>query len=304
MESSFVVIVQQVAVLFILIAVGFVCTKFRFFSEKTISELAKFVLYIVIPCVIVNSFNREYDPAMLKNLGIAAAVAVATHVFGILLATLFIHDKNKSRECILRFATVFSNCGFMALPLQQALLGDEGVFYCASFIVVFNIFTWTYGLFIMSGSEKRFSIKMIVNPGVIGVVLGTILFVSPVKLPRAVNSALQGIAALNTPIPMIIVGYYIAGISSFKVLKDVKLALVLLLRLIVIPFTFLAVLKLCGFSGTLAASMLIAVSCPVAVNIAMFSIMFKRDSQLAATCIAVSTLLSIITLPLILVLFL
>ena len=78
--------------------------------------------------------------------------------------------------------------------------------------------------------------------------------------------------------------------------------LVLLLRLIVIPFTFLGAMKLCGFSGTLATSMLIAVSCPVAVNIAMFSTMFKRDSQLAATCIAVSTLLSIITLPLFVVL--
>jgi len=302
MESSFVVIVQQVAVLFILIAVGFVCTKFRFFSEKTISELAKFILYVVIPCVIVNSFNREYDPTMLKGLGIAAAVAIAAHLFGILLVSLFIRDKDKSRECILRFATVFSNCGFMALPLQQAILGDEGVFYCASYIVVFNIFSWTYGLFIMSGSKKKFSIKMLVNPGVIGVILGSILFVSPIKLPYAFNNALQGISALNTPIPMMIVGYYIAGITSFKVLKDAKLMLVLLLRLIVIPFTFLGAMKLCGFSGTLATSTLIAVSCPVAVNIAMFSTMFKRDSQLAATCIAVSTLLSIITLPLFVVL--
>ena len=302
MESSFIVIVQQVAVLFILIAVGFVCTKCRFFSEKTISELAKFVLYIVIPCVIVNSFNRAYDPTMLGGLGIAAVTAIATHLFGIVLATIFIHDKNKSRECILRFATVFSNCGFMALPLQQAILGDEGVFYCASYIVVFNIFSWTYGLFIMSGSEKRFSIKMIVNPGVIGVVIGFILFVSPIKLPYALNTALQGISALNTPIPMMIVGYYIAGITSFRVLKDAKLILVLFLRLVAIPFVFLGVLKLFGFSGTLATSMLIAVSCPVAVNITMFSTMFKRDSLLAAASVAVSTLLSIITLPLFVVL--
>ena len=125
---------------------------------------------------------------------------------------------------------------------------------------------------------------------------------SPIKLPYALNTALQGIAALNTPIPMMIVGYYIAGITSLRVLKDAKLILVLFLRLLVIPLAFLGLLKLFGFSGTLATSMLIAVSCPVAVNITMFSIMFKRDSQLAAASVAVSTLLSIITLPLFVVL--
>ncbi len=302
MEASFYVIVQQVAVLFIFIAVGFICTKCKFFSEKSISDLSKFVLYIVIPCVIINSFNREYDSSMLRGLGIAAAIAVGVHVFGIILAQIFIHDKNKSRECILRFSTVFSNCGFMALPLQQAILGDGGVFYCASYIVVFNIVSWTYGLFIMSGSKKGFSIKMIVNPGVIGVMLGGLLFASPVKLPFVLNEALKGISALNTPVPMIIVGYYIAGISSLRVLRDLKFISAMFLRLVVIPFVFLGVVKIIGFSGVIATSMIIAVSCPVAVNIAMFSTLFKRDSELAAACVAVSTLLSILTLPLIIVL--
>jgi len=302
MEASFYVIVQQVAVLFIFIAIGFICTKFKFFSEKSISDLAKFVLYIVIPSVIINSFNREYNSSMLKGLGIAAAIAIAAHIIGIILAHIFIHDKDKSRECILRFSTVFSNCGFMALPLQQAILGDAGVFYCASYIVVFNLFSWTYGLFIMSGSKKGISIKMIVNPGVIGVVLGGLLFVSPVKLPYVVDEALKGISALNTPVPMIIVGYYIACIKSFRVLKDLKLIAALFLRLIVIPFIFLGAMKIANFSGVIASSMIIAVSCPVAVNIAMFSTLYKRDSELAATSVAVSTLLSILTLPLIVVL--
>ncbi|MCR4939904.1 MAG: AEC family transporter [Treponemataceae bacterium] len=302
MDASFYVIVQQVAVLFIFIAVGFICTKCRIFTEKSIADLAKFVLYIVIPCVIINSFNREYDSSMLKGLGIAAGIAVVIHVFCIILAQIFIHDKNKSRECILRFATVFSNCGFMALPLQQAILGDAGVFYCASYIVVFNLFSWTYGLFIMSGSRKSFSIKMIVNPGVIGVILGGFLFVSPVKLPYVLNEALKGISALNTPVPMIIVGYYIAGISSLRVLKDLKLISALFLRLIVIPLVFLGAIKIAGFNDVIATSMLIAVSCPVAVNIAMFSTLYKRDSELAATSVAVSTLLSILTLPFIIVL--
>lgn len=300
MITSFLSVAQQVLILFILLMIGFICTKAKFFTEECIAGIAKFVLYTVTPCVIVNSFNREFDASMLKGLGISFLVSLGVHIFCILVVTFLIKDKNESRQIVLRFGTVFSNCGYMALPLQQAILGSEGVFYGAAFIALFNLVNWTYGLFLMGGKETKITLKKIfINPGVIGVSIGLILFLTPLKLPTLILTPVQNLAALNTPLPMVIIGYYMAKIKSFAVLKDSKLILAIFLRLIAIPLVVLGALILFGLRGTILTSMVIAASAPTAANTVVFSSLFKRDSELAVALVALSTLFSILTMPLI-----
>lgn len=304
MDSGFIAVGQQVFILLMMIMTGFICTKKGFFSENTISEVTKFILYIIIPCVIINSFNREYDPGMMKAFGFCVLSAFCIHVFSIIIANLLVHDKDKSRECVLRFSVIFSNCGFMALPLQQAIIGDDGVLYGAAYLAVFHIFSWTYGMMMMSGSGRNFSIKKaLLNPGVLSTVAGVVLFLSPFQLPSIFGSALKSLSALNTPMPMIIIGYYIAGIASLKVLKDRNLILMLVLRLVAIPMAVFLAFRLLGISGEPAVSVIIAVSTPVAVNGAMFSVLYGRDARLSAVATAVSTLFSIITMPVIVAFF-
>lgn len=300
MITSFLSVTQQVIILFILLIIGFICTKAKFFTEDCIAGIAKFVLYTVTPCVIINSFNREFDSSMLKGLGISFLVALGVHLFCILIAHLVVKDQLESRQIVLRFGTVFSNCGYMALPLQQSILGNDGVFYGAAFIAVFNLVNWTYGLFLMGGKETKITAKKIfINPGVIGVTFGLILFLSPIELPTLILNPVQSLAALNTPLPMLIIGYYMAKIKSFAVLKDGKLVLAIFLRLIILPVTIFGILLLIGLRGTLLTSMVIAASAPTAANTVVFSAMFKRDSELAVTLVAISTLFSILTMPLI-----
>ena len=300
MNESFFIIGQQVLVLFIMIFVGFICTKRGFFSEEGIKSITNFILYITIPCVIINSFHREFDFTMVKNLGKAFFAALLVYLLNILLVNLIIHDKDENRERVLKFATIFSNCGYMALPLQEALLGKDGVFLGSVFNVVFNIINWTYGIFLMGGKGTKISIKTaFLNPGVIGVVLGLIFFLTPLKLPHILLSSLQNFASMNTVLPTLVIGFYLAKVSNLTVLKDVKLSLALLLRLVLLPVLAMILLIVFGLRGNLLASIIIAAAAPCAANTVMFAGKFDRDTSLSATLVSVSTLFSIITMPII-----
>ena len=160
MFSSFFDVGQQVLVLFILIGVGALLTRLNLITEKGAATMTDVVLYAVTPCVIVNAFQREYQPELLGGLLITLLCAFLVMLCSVLLAELLYRKKDISRAAVLKFCLVFSNCGFMALPLQEAVLGKDGVFYGAAYIAVFNLFMWTYGLITMSRrTEFRSALK-------------------------------------------------------------------------------------------------------------------------------------------------
>ncbi len=298
MFSNIFVVGSYVLVLFILIGVGVVCNRAKILSRNTVKELANFVLYMVTPCVIINSYMREFDKAMLGGLLITFAVAFCSFGINILIANLLVKDKDKAREKTLRFGAIFSNCGYMSLPLQSVLLGDEGVFYGATYIVVFQIVIWTYGVILMSESVKNVSLKRIIlNPGVIGTLIGFVVFVSSLSVPDVIAQPIKYLAALNTPIPMIIVGFHLAGAKLG--LKGANAYLSVILRLFVLPMILLGGMYIFKVQGTVLLACIIAASAPCAANTTMFSEKFDGDTPLSATMVSITTLLSIITMPLI-----
>ena len=298
MLQDFLTVASQVLTLFLLIGVGVVCAKVKLLSDGAVKALANLVLYIATPCVIVKSCIREFDPAMLWGFLTVIAVAAVTHGLLILLAKVVFRDKEEDRRRVFRVATVFSNAGYMAIPLQQAILGDVGVFYCAAYVIVFNVFLWTYGLAEMSG-ESRLSVKKILlNPGVIGVVVGILLFVLPIPVPALVVDGIGHLAALNTPVPMLIVGFYLAQTDLLAALKDGRSWLCMGLRLVAAPAVALGALLLCGVRGDLLTSCMICIATPVATACTMFATRFDRNPRLSVNLVSLSTLLSVVTLPL------
>jgi len=314
MIESFITVVQQVIILFVLIGIGFGLTKKKLFSEKTIAELTTFILYLVTPCVIIESFNRPFDADMLNALLLSFLAAIVVHVLSIFIAFLFIRDRDKNTQTIFRFGVVFSNCAFMALPLQQALLGSEAVFYGSSFIAVFNLFVWTHGYGIMKidpenkGQKKSgqmiFSqlIKTLLNPGIASVFLGLFLFLTSTKLPFFIQKPIQYLAALNTPLPMIVIGFYVASVKDFSILKDKKMFLASFLRLVFIPLLSIALFYAAGIRGVLLSSLIISASTPVGATLVMFSVKFNKDAKKAGAFVAFTTLVSMLTMPIIIAL--
>lgn len=303
---AFLTVAQQVLILFVLIAVGVICGKARIITDKSAKCLTDIVLYFVTPCVLVKSFVEiPFSVQKLKELLLVLLITLLIHVGMILLSFPFIRDADDSRERMLRFAMIFSNAGYMGLPLQEALLGEEGTFFGGAYIAIFNVTVWTYGLFLMSADKKAISPKKaFLSPGVLGVLVGFILFLVPLlvdgfALPEIIYSPIKHLANLNTPLPMIIIGYYLADIDFKAALKDFKSFYVIFLRIVAMPLLALGILYLCGVRGNMLISLVISVSTPTAAITTMFAAKYERYPGISCNIVSLSTLLSVITMPLI-----
>ena len=287
-------------VLFILISIGFLCGKKGLINENAAKKMTDIVLYVVTPCVMISAFQKEFSGDTAIKILIAAAAAIVILVFSTLLARLVIRDKNESRKKVLQFSVIFSNCGFMSLPLQKELLGEDGWFYGSIFVAVFNIFVWTYGLLDMSGDKKQLSIKKIVfNPGIMGAAVAIILFVCRIKLPEIVIQPVTHLANLNTPVPMLIIGFYLSRAKLKDAFSDVGTYIAMSLRLVIIPVIVTFIMALLKLDKTMMIAFVIACSAPTAASTTMFAAKFNRDVELSVGVVAASTILSIITMPLI-----
>ena len=297
--DNFLTVGQQVLILFVLVLVGFVLGKKDVITDKGGKVCSDLALLIATPCVIINSFQREYSPEVLRELLIALLVAVGLHVLAIAL-THIVYRKDDPTSRVYRTSTVLSNAGFMGLPLQQALLGARGVMYGATYVVMMSVTMWSYGLLIMNRSEGKIPVKkMVFSPGVIGLVVGLLLFVCRITLPELLASPVKSLGALNTPLPMVFTGYYLAKIDMKKAFKNRSMYGAMVMRLIVVPIISAALMYVCGVRGDMLISMTVAASAPTAVAVAMFADRYRQDAETAVNLVSISTLLSVVTMPVI-----
>lgn len=298
--ENFIMIAQQVLVLFILIGVGFACGKKGILTDESSKKITDIVLYVVTPCVMISAFQREFSMHLLGNILITALCAAASIAATVFIAKLIFHDKNTARKKVLQFSAIFSNCGFMSLPLQKAILGDDGWFYGSIFVAVFNVIVWSYGLVMMSGDKKQMSVKKLAfNPGIVGVLIALIIFVLRIKLPYIISQPIDYLAALNTPLPMLIIGFYLSQADLKKAFTDAGAYLAMAVRLAVVPLLSMFVMHLLNVDPTIMIACVIASSAPTAATTTMFAAKYGRDVELSVSIVASTTLVSIITMPLI-----
>ena len=301
-------VAAQVGVLFALMAVGAVCRRVRLVDEASVKGIVNVLLLVVTPSLIIDSFQRPFDSSMMHGFFWAFAIAVSAHVAIILFARLFSRGDDRSRP-VLRLAMVFSNAGFMGIPLEQAILGAEGVFYGIVYVVVFNFFMWSWGLYEMKfkvESEKfkvGFRAKdlrpMIVNPGTVGIAIGLPLFFASVSLPAILKTPISLLAGLNTPLAMLVIGFYLAGANFRRVVRMPSAYLAAAVRLVVFPLALLALLYplRSHFPREMMLALVTAASAPVAAMVSMFASKFSRDVDLSVGLVSGTTLLSIFTMP-------
>ena len=306
-------VAAQVGVLFALMAVGAVCRRVRLVDETSVKGIVNVLLLVVTPSLIIDSFQRPFDSSMMHGFFWAFAIASLAHVAVILLARLFSRGDDKSRP-VLRLAMVFSNAGFMGIPLEQAILGAEGVFYGIVYVVVFNFFMWSWGLYEMRGqvplsnSNSRLQLSkerwrslrpMIVNPGTVGLAIGLPLFFASVSLPAILKTPISLLAGLNTPLAMLVIGFYLAGADFRRVVRMPSAYLAAAVRLIAYPLAMVALLYLlrAHFPREMMLALVTAASAPVAAMVSMFASKFERDVDLSVGLVSGTTLLSIITMP-------
>lgn len=299
MIENILTIAAQVLSLFIMIFLGFILGKTKLITENATASISNIILYIATPAAILQAFLNE-EPTAQKNINLLliAVFAIIAHFAGILVSKLIIRNKNEDTRAVLRLEAIFSNCGYMSFPLQKAILGDIGVFYGAMYVAVFGIFFWSYGASMMN-KEKTFSFKKVMfNPTIIAVILALILYLVKLRLPGVVGNAVTALSNLNTPLPMIVIGYYLSTASVTAAFKDARIYLSAFLRLILIPAIMLGLMLLCGIRGIPLIASIVAVSAPAAAAGTMFSIKFERDTLCSVNAVTFTTLLSILTMPL------
>lgn len=293
-------VATQVFILFILIGVGLYAAKARMINETGIKQLTNLLLVIIMPAVIIRSFQTPYNPELLRGLLIALVSSLAAHVAGALLARLVFRNQEAMRNKVLRFSVVFSNCGFMCIPLLDIILGDRGVLYGSVYIAVFNVAQWTYGVRLMTGKRQEINfMRALVNPGTVAIAVALPLYLLGVTLPEIPLTVISYLAAINSPLAMIIIGVQLAGISFASLFADWQVSLASLLRLIIVPVLILFVLHLVPLplDRTLILACLIPAAAPTAAGASLFATRHDQDTLLAGRTIALSTLLSIVTIP-------
>lgn len=294
------IILNQTLIMLILIIVGIICKKTKIITDDGNKELSKLVLTVVNPIVILMAYQTDYKPQLVKNLLIAFGLSILSYIILIVAAYLLIPQKDGRETQIERFSAIYSNCGFMGIPLVNALFGSEGIFYLTAFLTVFNLVVWTHGIILISGERNLKNIvKVFYSPVIISIVLGIIMFFAQIRLPDIITDSLNFISNLNTPLAMIVSGVTIADTKILKLLKKPGIYYVSFLKLILLPLILIAVFSLFNVNEQVRITVLVAASAPAAAMCTLQCIRYEKNSLYASEIFAASTILSVVTLPII-----
>lgn len=294
-----VAIIQIQLQIIILVAVGFFITKIGLFSAKARSDMTNVVIYVILPCNIFHSFETGMTTSLLGQSAIVFGIAFAVQLLYLALNPILYRRFPKERRVIMQYATICNNAGFMGLPVIETVFGATGVLYGAIVLIPIRLFMWTFGLSLFTKSDKKQQFKRLAtHPCIWAVILGFAYLFSPVRLPGFMSSSINLIGSITTPLAMIIVGSILTEIK-FKTVFSKATLYFSFIRLVAIPGSIFAILKLFGADPIVAGVSVLSAAMPAALITAMLAQKYGQDSEFASKLIFVSTLLSLVTLPLI-----
>lgn len=295
---------SQVAVLAMLMAVGFAGDRIGFFTERAARMCNDLLFYVITPCVIINSFTSvEFTRSAGSGFLGALICAVVFHVIAMGVSFAMFNRGDKNENIVFKYAVMYGNTGYMGIPLAQAVMreltgsGEIGVFYCSACVAVFNIFSFTHGVWLMSGKRGISPLKLILNPGTLPVLIGVPLFVFGIRLPEFIALPISHIGSMNTPLAMIMFGTYLSHADFRSAFRSKNIYITAVVKLVLMPICVIFLLYLCGVSGDLLVVASVFVSAPTANNTVMFAAKYGRDTGLASQVAGFTGVLSVLTMP-------
>ena len=302
-----ILLMEQIIQLFLMIFMGFLIVKAKLLNSEDSKVLSIIVLYLIIPCVIINAFQVDYTSQTVKGLLIALAGSVMTQV--ILLIVVSILGKVLHLNEVEVASIYYSNSGNLIVPIVTFILGKEWVLYGCVFMSVQLVFIWTHCKKIISRESSYDWRKIILNINMISIAIGIVLFLTRIHLPEDINSTLSAVGSMIGPASMIVTGMLFAGMDFKQIFASRRVYFVTFLRLIIVPAIALVLIKfshLASLSSNGPKIMLIvflAIITPSASTVTQMCQVYGNDSQYASAINVVTTLLAIITMPLMVMLF-
>ena len=302
-----ILLMEQIIQLFLMIFMGFLIVKAKLLNSEDSKVLSIIILYLIIPCVIINAFQVDYTSQTVKGLLIALAGSVMTQV--ILLIVVSILGKVLHLNEVEVASIYYSNSGNLIVPIVTFILGKEWVLYGCVFMSVQLVFIWTHCKKIISRESSYDWRKIVLNINMISIAIGIILFLTRIHLPAIINNTLSAVGDMIGPASMIVTGMLFAGMDFKQIFANKRVYFVSFLRLIIVPIIALFLIKcsqLSTFSSNGNKLMLIvflAIITPSASTVTQMCQVYGNDSQYASAINVVTTLLAIVTMPLMVMLF-
>ena len=296
------IILQQILTMALYMICGYLLYKTGKISDEGSKSIANLLPWVLIPSTLINSFLTEYSAEKMRELLISFSMAALTLLIAMIIGLLFF--RNSGIDC---FATSFSNAGFIGIPLVQATVGSEGVFYLSGILILMNLLQWTYGVWLLtrgkkdpSGNAPRMNLKsFLLSPIVLCALAGLLIFSTGLgtKLPPVLNTFIGGLAQTNAPVAMIVLGIYLARTRISSLFTTRHLYLVSAVRLLFIPMVTILIFAFLPVPYMIKMTMIIAGSAPVGANVAVYAQLYGEDYVYACQTVTQSTLFSILTLP-------
>ena len=271
-------------------------------TEKGNKTLTSVLLTIINPLMIINAYQVEVDERLMRNFLISAVLAVTGHLMGIIISLIMVR-KGRPDFQVERLSVVYSNCGFIGIPLMNGIFGMEGVLYLTAYLTVFNVCLWTHGVLqVIDKADPQAMLKSLISPAIICSLAGLVMFVFKISLPKPVGEAVEQVAAMNSPMAMIIAGATIARADLKKAVAKLRVYYITILRLFAVPLVCAVVFAPFGFEKIVVITSVIEAACPAAASATMFAINYDKNAVYASEIFAVSTILSAVSLPVVILL--
>lgn len=302
-----ILLMQQIVQLFLMIFMGYLIVKTGLVRDDDSKVLSKIILYLIVPCVIINAFQVDYTTDTVKGLLIAFAASVMTQV--ILLVVISVAGKLLHLNEVEVASVYYSNSGNLIVPIVTFILGQEWVLYGCVFMSVQLVFLWTHCKKIISREASYDWKKIILNINMISIFIGVILFFTKIRLPEIIGNTLASAGTMIGPASMIVTGMLFAGMNLKQIFANKRVYFITFLRLIAVPLIALVLIKLsnlASFSADGNKIMLIvflAIITPSASTVTQMCQVYGNDSRYASAINVMTTLLSIITMPIMVMLF-
>lgn len=300
-------LMEQIVELFIMIFMGFAIVKAGIVKDEESKVLSKIVLYLIIPCVIINAFQVDYTAQTVKGLMIAFVASVILQI--ILLIIVAVMGKVLSLNEVEVASVYYSNSGNLIVPIVTFILGKEWVLYGCVFMSVQLVFLWTHCKKIISRERSYDWKKIVLNINMISIAVGVVLFFTRIRLPEVIDNTIGAVGNMIGPASMIVTGMLFAGMNLKQIFANKRVYFVSFLRMLVVPLIALILIKgsrLAKLSADAPKIMLIvflAVITPSASTVTQMCQVYGNDSQYASAINVVTTLSAIITMPVMVLLF-
>lgn len=285
--------------------IGFICRKNGTLNDSGSKTLSAIVVNVANPALVLTAGINKDTSIQGKDLLITVGLAIGMFTAFIIFAEILVRIMKIeiSARGAYKAMTVFSNIGFMGFPVISAVYGAEALLYASIFLIPYNVLIYTYGINVMSSLEdsknnkKEIQWNKIFNIGVIASIITIVLYFTGLSLPYVLESTITTVSNLTAPLSMIVIGDAMANMKIKEILTDKKLLFFSAVKLLFIPFVGISFLKLFGLSPMLMGVSLIMFSTPVGSMTAMLAQQYGGEYELASKGVAITTLLSVASMP-------